>query len=142
MQREARRTLYSLSLSYQRGVRPDDYEVIVVDNGSVPPFPAEPIGELSGRFKHYYIDKAQPSPASAVNFGARQSRGEYIGILIDGARIASPGILQYALRAFQAFRNPIVTTLAWHLGPDIHRRAVEKWGYSQQMEEQLLERIG
>jgi hypothetical protein len=141
MQREAPRTLYSLSANYQQGISPGDYEVIVVDNGSVPPFPAEYVKKQAGRFAYFYIEKAQPSPASAVNFGVRQSRGKYVGIMIDGARMASPGILQYALRAFRAFRDPVVTTLAWHLGPDIHRRAVEKFGYNHQMEDELLERI-
>ena len=38
MEREARRSLYALSAAYQRDVTPDDYEVVVVDNGSAPPF--------------------------------------------------------------------------------------------------------
>src|SRR5262245_30960443 len=141
MRREATRTLYSLSENYQRGIMPRDYEVIVVDNGSVPPFPAEHVTEQAGTFVYFHIDKARLSPARAVNFGVRQSRGKYVGIMIDGARMASPGILQNALRAFSAFRDPVVTAPAWHLGPDIHRRAVEKFGYNSQMEDQLLERI-
>ncbi|HKA52420.1 MAG TPA: glycosyltransferase family A protein [Candidatus Binatia bacterium] len=141
MHREAPRTLYSLSAQYQQGISAGDYEVIVVDNGSVPPFPAEQVREQAGRFAYFYIDQARPSPAGAVNFGVRQSRGAYVGIMIDGARIASPGLLHYALRAFRAFRNPVVTTLAWHLGPAIHRQAVKRFGYSRHMEDQLLERI-
>jgi glycosyltransferase involved in cell wall biosynthesis len=142
MRREAPRTLYSLSETYQRGISDGEYEVIVVDNGSAPRFPTEEVRKQAGRFEYFYIDDARPSPAAAVNFGVRQSRGDYVGIMIDGARIASPGILQYALRAFRAFRNPVVTTLAWHLGPDVHRRAVEKFGYDREMEDQLLESIG
>jgi len=38
--REASRTLYSLSPHYQRHIAAQDYEVIVVDNGSTPPFDA------------------------------------------------------------------------------------------------------
>ena len=141
MHREAPRTLYSLSEQYQRGISAGDYEVIVVDNGSVPPFPAAQVRKQAGRFAYFYIDQARPSPAGAVNFGVRQSRGAYVGLMIDGARMASPGLLHYALRAFRAFRNPVVTTLAWHLGPAIHRRAVEQFGYNRHMEDQLLERI-
>jgi glycosyltransferase involved in cell wall biosynthesis len=141
MDREARRTLYSLSTRYQREVNERDYEVIVVDNGSVPPFPGAFVEGLAGRFEYCYVENARPSPASAVNFGVRRSRGEYVGVMIDGARVASPGILQYGLRAFRAFRNPVVTTLAWHLGPDIHRRAVERYGYDRHREDELLERI-
>jgi glycosyltransferase involved in cell wall biosynthesis len=141
MRREAPRTLRSLSGTYQQGLSSGDYEIIVVDNGSLPPFPAEEVRREEGPFAYFYLAEARPSPAFAVNFGVRQSRGEYVGILIDGARMASPGLLQYALRAFRAFRNPVVTTLAWHLGPDVHRRAVETFGYSPEMEDALLARI-
>src|SRR5262245_3940590 len=81
MRREATRTLYSLSENYQRGIMPRDYEVIVIDNGSVPPFPAEDVTEQAGTFVYFYIDKARLSPARAVNFGVRQSRGKYVGIM-------------------------------------------------------------
>src|SRR5215813_9017193 len=67
MHREAPRTLYSLSAQYQQGISAGDYEVIVVDNGSVPPFPAEQVREQAGRFAYFYIDQARPSPAGAVN---------------------------------------------------------------------------
>ena len=40
MAREAPRTLYSLSAAYQRDISAEDYEVIVVDNGSTPAFDA------------------------------------------------------------------------------------------------------
>jgi hypothetical protein len=141
MRREGRRTLHSLSTTYQRDISADHYEVIVVDNGSAPPFPSELVREQQGRFESFYVEHARPSPAAAVNFGVRKSRGEYVGIFIDGARMASPGILGYALRAFRAFDNPVVTTLAWHLGPDLHRRAVERFGHTQRTEDELLERI-
>lgn len=141
MPREARRTLYSLSTRYQRGIGEDEYEVIVVDNGSVPPFPAAEVAGLADRYQFVYVDPATPSPAPAVNLGLRRARGKYVGVMIDGARIASPGLLHYALRALRVFQNPVVTALAWHLGPDIHRRAVEKYGYDPGKEDQLLEDI-
>lgn len=37
MTREMKRTIHSLSPGYQCGVKASDYEVIVVDNGSVQP---------------------------------------------------------------------------------------------------------
>ena len=40
MTREAPRTLRSLSPGYQQGIHPDDYEVIVVENGSSAPLGA------------------------------------------------------------------------------------------------------
>jgi len=141
MEREGRRTLYSLSTRYQTGIRDTDYEVIVVDNGSRPPFPSAYLEDLEGTFRYVYVDDARPSPASAINFGVRQSRGEYVCIMIDGARMLTPGMFGYAVRAIRAFEHPVVTSPSWHLGPDLQRRAIKK-GYSKDAEDALLARIG
>ena len=141
MEREGRRTLYSLSTRYQTGIRNTDYEVIVVDNGSNPPFPSAYLESLGGNFRYVYVEDARPSPASAINLGVRQSRGEYVCIMIDGARMLTPGMLGYAVRAIRAFEHPIVTSPSWHLGPDLQRRAIKN-GYSKEVEDALLARIG
>src|SRR5262245_805821 len=138
MPREAPRTLYSLTADYQRGVDARDYEVIVVDNGSRPPYSPEPRRD---NLRYFYVENARPSPMAAMNFGARRARGRHLGLLIDGARIATPGLLHYALRAFAAFGDPVVTAPAWHIGPDIHSRAIAHLGHSQAAEDALLERI-
>ena len=140
MEREAKRTLYSLTSEYQEGVSEQDYEVIVVDNGSTIPLSVDYIESFGPNFKYYYIENASPSPASAVNFGVRQSGGRIVGVMIDGARILSPGIMKYALHAIQTSQNPVVGTLGWHLGPDFQMRSVLS-GYNQKVEDQLLERI-
>src|ERR1700704_1378727 len=93
---EAGRTLRSLSASNQRNIDPDDYEVIVVDNGSQPPFDPKTIESLSGNFRLVRINPAPASPARAVNQGLATARGEIIGVMIDGARIVTPGLLHFA----------------------------------------------
>ena len=68
--REAPRTLLTLSASYQRHIDADDYEVIVVDNGSKPPFDPALIESLSGNFRLIRIDPAPPlrrTPSTAVS---------------------------------------------------------------------------
>jgi len=139
MQREATRTLHSLSRAYQTGVSENDYELIVVDNGSAPPFSMD--ARMARHVRYFHIGDALPSPARAMNFGVARSRGEYVATIIDGARLLSPGVIQYGLRAFQAFRDPVVTVPAWHLGPDIQRRGM-KHGYDQAVEDGLLDGIG
>jgi glycosyltransferase involved in cell wall biosynthesis len=94
--REAPRTLLSLSPEYQRGIEADDYEVIVVDNGSTPPFDASELARRRGNFRLIRIDAAPASPAQAVNCGLAAARGDVVGVLIDGARLVTPGLLHYA----------------------------------------------
>ena len=140
MEREAKRTLYSLTSEYQEGVIEQDYEVIVVDNGSTVPLSVDDIESFGPNFKYYYIEDASPSPASAINYGVRQSGGRIVGTIIDGARILSPGLIKYALCAFKTFLNPILSTLGWHLGSDVQMRSIQN-GYNQEVEDQLLKSI-
>lgn len=140
MAREAPRTLYSLSAEYQRNIHPDDYEVIVVDNGSNPPFEANVIKDLSGNFRLIRIDHASPSPAHAVNRGIAAARGEVIGVMIDGARMVTPGLLHFARHGAAIYDRAVVATLNWHLGSDLQRWAIRA-GYGREHEDALLKSI-
>lgn len=140
MMREAKRTLLSLSFPFQQGVCEDDYEVIVVDNGSTEPLSDDLVTSFGRNFRYFFLDTASKSPAGAVNFGVGRARGKFLGLMVDGARIASPGIIKYALAGMKLYPNPIVATLGWHLGPDMQFRSVSK-GYDKATEDALLESI-
>lgn len=140
MQRAAPRTLQSLTAAYQ-GVSPDTYEVIVVENGSDQPLSKEQVEAFGPNFRYVAFPEASPSPVKALNFGVRQAQGQMVGLMIDGARILTPGVLRYACRALQAYTNPVVSTLAWHLGSQLQRHAIQN-GYSEQVEDDLLQQIG
>jgi glycosyltransferase involved in cell wall biosynthesis len=140
MTREAPRTLHSLSTAYQRSVVEDDYEVIVVDNGSPTPLGGGVVQKFGRHFRYVYIQDASPSPAGAVNAGVNLSHGEYICIAIDGARILTPGLIGTTLRAFRAYEDPTVVTLGWHLGPEPQQRSVKN-GYTREIEDTLLSKI-
>jgi hypothetical protein len=60
--------------------------------------------------------------------------------MIDGARIASPGMLYLTLAALQRFDRPIVATVGFHLGPDLQSRSLQR-GYNKRLEDDLLESI-
>ena len=137
MARELPRTLRSLSPSFQRDIGFDDYEVIVVDNGSSVPLTDAALAEFEGHLRVERIAPAPPSPACAANLGLRLAEGELVGLLIDGARLASPGLLAAARRAERVASRPVIATLAWHLGSHPHIRAAEV-GYDQQEEDRLL----
>lgn len=116
MAEQAERTLYSLSPAYQRGIEARDYEVLVVENGSAAPLDPGFLQSLEGQLSYRRIEDAPPSPARALNLGVQQARGDFVGLMIDGARLLSPGLLQRSLEALEAFEAAVVVTLGFHLG--------------------------
>lgn len=141
MAREAPRTLFSLSCQYQTGCREEEYEVIVVENGSPRPLGEELVRSFGVNFRYRYLESASSSPAAAVNVGRSMARGRYLGVMVDGARIASPGLVKHALMGMGIAPEPLVATLAWHLGPDLQFRSIKR-GYDRQREDELLASIG
>lgn len=140
MDRELPRTLRSLAVPYQRRLEPSDYEIIVVDNGSTraitPAAPDDPATTI----RLHRIDDAAVSPARAANEGIASARGEVIGLIIDGARMASPGLLTGACLAATLTDRAIVTAPAWHLGPSLQAESAAK-GYDQATEDALLAEV-
>ena len=140
MRREGPRTLHSLTRSYQSQVDDIDYEVIAVDNGSDEPLGEELVSSFGPGFRYLQHRTNSVSPASAINAAVRLARGELVALCVDGARILSPGILDYTLKAFGAFQDPFVCTLGWHLGPELQNLSVPK-GYSAGVEDRLLDSV-
>ena len=140
MAREAPRTLQSLSAAYQRYIDPDAYEIIVVDNGSNPPLDPELVARLSGNFRLIRIDGASPSPAPAVNRGLAEARGEVVGVMIDGARIVTPGLLHFARQGARLDKVAVVAAPGWYLGYDFQMWAM-RYGYDRAREDALLAEI-
>jgi hypothetical protein len=60
MARELPRTLRSLSPGHQRRLAAEDYEVLVVDNGSTPAVSRELAASFGGRLRLERIDPAPP----------------------------------------------------------------------------------
>ncbi len=141
MVREAPRTLRSLATPYQTNIDPGAYEVIVVENGSSQPLPAEVVAGLPANFRYFHLDDASPSPVPAINFGLARAQGALIGVWIDGARLATPGLLSWAQRAASLAARPLIVTLSWLLGPGIQGETMLA-GYDQAVEDGLLEEIG
>jgi hypothetical protein len=139
MAREAPRTLLSLTDQYQ-GISKRDYEVIVVENPSEQMLSPSEVRGYGKQFRYFVNPRPSRSPANAINFGASKARGRNLMLLIDGARILSPGILSRTLTAFRLHEQPVVAALAWHLGPDNQARSVHN-GYCQDMEDQLLSTV-
>lgn len=140
MAREIPRTILSLSSRLQRDIGEDDYEIIVIDNGSTDGFDYPGLARFGGNIVVHTVRDASPSPVAAINHGLSIARGELIGVFIDGARIASPRLLATAREAAVGHAHPVIGTLAFHLGPDVQYRSVEH-GYDQAAEDRLLASI-
>ena len=142
MARELPRTIRSLSPLMQRGIAPEDYrsnsdrQRLDATHRRDPSwwllFPGLVMRSIPG---------ATVSPVPAINLGLSLARGDLVGVWIDGARIASPGLLVAALSAARLHAHPMIGTIAFHLGPDVQMESIRK-GYNQAAEDALLSRIG
>lgn len=121
MAEQALNTLRSLDPGYQ-GVDPALYEVIVVENRSpriMDPaaIAALPAAAIPGHLSYTLRDEPGVSPAAAINAGLARARGQTIGIMIDGARMLSPGVLRHVLMARQITDRALVAVPGYQLGP-------------------------
>jgi Glycosyl transferase family 2 len=140
MGRELPRTLHTLAPEYQRGIEADDYELVLVDNGSARPLGPEALDCFTGHLRVAYVDAAPPSPARAANLGLDLADGELVGLIVDGARMASPGLLSSALLASRLADRTVIGAPGYHLGTSRHMQAGDT-GYDQTAEDRLLETI-
>ena len=140
MRREAKRTLFSLTARYQRGIAAEDYEVIAIDNASTAPLDREEVEACGDQFRYVHHQTSSVSPVGAVNLGVDLARGDQVMVCIDGARILSPRILSCTATAFRAFTSPFVCTLGLHLGQEVQNLSMTK-GYGQGSEDALLDSV-
>lgn len=137
---QAERTLRSLSAQHQRGVDESEYEVIVVENDSSWVLGEERACATGGNVRYFLRHETQRTPVHAVNFGAAQARGSHVVIMIDGARMVTPGVVRLTLDAFRLAPHGAVCVPGYHLGEKLQQVAVNE-GYDEKAEAALLERI-
>ena len=137
---QAEKTLYSLSPAYQQGVREQDYEVIVVENHSDRVLGSKRALQYASNVRYFHRQETLRSPVNAINFGAAKARGRYVAIMIDGARMLSPGIVNLALAAFRADPQAAVSAPGYHIGHKLQQIAVNE-GYNEEAEAELLKSI-
>ena len=138
MTRELPRTLRSLSPAMQRGIKADQYEIILIDNASPEPIPLESFPTYGAQVVCHRFETESASPAAAANFGLKQARGRLIGVMVDGARLASPGLLATALLAEKLDERAVISSLGFHLGFMPQMQSVRD-GYDQTCEDALLD---
>ena len=140
MRREAARTLFAFTTTYQRDVDEADYEVIVVDSNSSEPLDENWVESLQANFHYQYVKSNVPTPNKAMNWGIDHARGSHIVCVIDGARIPSPGIIAKMLQAQHSSSSVYAMTLGMHIGPKPQHYAVID-GYCQSVEDKIIDGI-
>jgi len=140
MRRELPRTVASLLPPYQHAVAEGDVEIIVVDNGSAEPvrrdwFPA------NAAIRVVRVNEGGVSPCAAINRGARLAIADRLAVVIDGARMASPGLVSTAIAAAGLHPKSFVATLGFHIGPKVQQISLAE-GYGRESEDRLLDGIG
>jgi len=136
MVREIPRTVLTMASHYQQ-LPADQYEIILVDNGSTNRPDQAQLHALASNLRYVYVDDAMPSPTGALNEAVQSAQGELVTVVIDGARMLSPGILRQTLQAFRAFDDPFVYAPSLHLGPQLQNDS-SYGGYDQMAEDELL----
>lgn len=141
MREQALRTLHSLSVPYQRGVSTCDYEVIVVENESSSNLEESEVTAFGSNFRYLRRQETQPTPVFAVNEAAGLARGLMVGLIIDGARMATPGLVNWILVARKLHPHAVISVPGYHLGPKLQQESMLE-GYDTHTEQSLLESIG
>ena len=140
LRRELPRTVRSLSPPYQTGVDPARIEVIVVDNGSREPVEPSWFDDVAAEVRIIRFPPGNPSPCHAINAGVAAARGHEIAVLIDGARMASPGLFERSFAALRTGDDVFVATMGFHLGYEPQQQSLAT-GYSPEVEDALLAHI-
>lgn len=137
MPRQALNTLYTLSRHYQREIDDVAYEVVVVENRSRRNLKQRQVHALGPEFRYIPREEKGVSPVWALREGIAAAQGDIIGLMIDGARMVTPGVLRNVADAFRAFPDPLVATAGFHIGDDDHQNSADR-GHDERFEKKLL----
>lgn len=140
MAREIPRTVQSFLPPYQQGISFEDIEIIVMENGSNHPVDQDIVSAWPECVRYVQVKNPLPSPASALNQGVSMCRGDWVCPVIDGARMITPGIFQLTNNLIASHKNPVITTVGYHLGHKPQQKNVLE-GYNQNVEDSLLSSI-
>ena len=138
MAEQARKTLQSLSPPYQRGVNTNDYEILLLENASPRPLGRAAAEACGDNIRYFYREETLPSPVPSARFGVAQARGDWLALMIDGARMASPGLVAALLDGSRLHPDTVIAVPSYHLGRVVQQEAV-KDGYNEAEEHRLLQ---
>lgn len=139
--REAQRSLYSLSKKYQRNISDLKYEVLCIDSNSTDPLEAKDFENLGPEFTFHRFQIDNPSPVGALQYGIDNAKSEHLGIIIDGAHIITPNVLNYFNQLSKLDSNYFVYTHPFHIGEYYQNDNMVKFKYNQEVEDKLIKSV-
>lgn len=137
MPRQLANTVYSLSGAYQRDADPSDWEIILVENRSHHLADRRLLARIAPNLRYFLRNEKLSTPVNAINFGAAKARGEFLAIMIDGARMVTPGVINHTLQCFRAAPRAVVGMPGYHLGDSLQQES-SLAGYDEAREGELL----
>jgi glycosyltransferase involved in cell wall biosynthesis len=137
---QAANTIRSLLPDYQQHASITDYEVLIIENDSRNTIPGEFLATLPPNFRYYLRQESQPTPIYAINYGIERARGDNICVMIDGARLLTPGVINNVILGHQLAYPAVVTVPGYHLGFELQQKAVGS-GYNVEQEQELMRSI-
>ena len=97
MPEQALNTVYSLSCNYQKAVTENEYEIIVIENNSERTLDAQRLYKMGSNIHYLLRNETHASPVFAINEAVELSASKFVAIMIDGARMLSPGVVRATL---------------------------------------------
>lgn len=140
MPTQAENTVRSLMIDYQRDVQAHEYEVLIVENRSANIMSESFVRSLPANFSYHLRDETQPTPVHAINYGIDNARGENVCVMIDGARLLTPGVVKNTILGHRLSDLSVVTVPGYHLGFELQQKAVLS-GYGYEAEAELMQSI-
>ena len=140
MPAQAENTVRSLYTDYQLQANAQDYEVLIVENESSNTMSAKFLKTLPANFHYHLRKETQPTPIHAINYGIELSQGENVCVMIDGARLLTPGVVNNTILGHRLSDLAVVTVPGYHLGYELQQKAVGS-GYDVDTERALMESI-
>ncbi len=141
MPRQALNTIASLSPAIQRGVDAYDYEILVVENESPRVLNQKQVLDIAPNARYLRRTDSGRSPAAALNAGAAAARGPILAMMVDGARMVTPGVVWNILAAQEVAPIPVVSVPGYHIGQRLHQDAALD-GYGEDQEQVTLSQLG
>lgn len=138
MSRQALNTLRSFAVPHQLHMTGDEYELIVVENESDDLLGEQAATSVGPNVRYFLRPNEGHSPVPALMAGVGEARGEYLGLVVDGARMVTPRVLHYAMTAFRITPDAVVSVPGYHLGTAEQHSNPD---HDERVEEQLLDYI-